>query len=543
MIASIVLGRLNGRLGTTYQQLVNQQARIVQRSKASVAASPEVVLKNGANVSKVVEDAEWNNAKSFDEMPGLRSVPILGTSWAMLPVVGAGIPITRILELYKLQFEKHGYIWRDIIPGAPPIVSTTRPEDAEKVFRTEGKFPERPGFETLKAYREKRIEQFTSAGILAGNGESWWNVRSKAQQPFLKTKNVNNYIPVLGQIAQEFIDRIRLIRQENNEMKPDFVNEMYRWALESVGVVGLNTRLGCLDPNLAPDSEAQKMISAANLSFAAVNELEYGLPLWKYFSTPKLRSLYEAQDFFTDTALKYVQQTLEVMTNRPADSDEDPSILEEFFIRGMSLKDATGMVIDMLMAGIDTTSHTTSFLLYFLATNPEKQEKLRKEILSVLGPKGTQVITPSDLNELHYLKACIKESLRLRPAAVGNARIIDKELVLSGYRVPKGTLVVLLHQLMAQMDEYFSNAKEFKPERWIKGDPEESHHHKYVVLPFGFGTRMCIGRRLAELEMWQLTTKILQNFKVEYHYEDIGCLSRIVNAPDQPLRFKFIDLN
>jgi hypothetical protein len=75
------------------------------------------------------------------------------------------------------------------------------------VFRTEGKFPERPGFETLKAYREKRIEQFTSAGILAGNGESWWTVRSKAQQPFLKTKNVNNYIPVLGQIAQEFIDR------------------------------------------------------------------------------------------------------------------------------------------------------------------------------------------------------------------------------------------------------------------------------------------------------------------------------------------------
>jgi hypothetical protein len=45
-------------------------------------------LKNGANASKVVEDAEWNNAKSFDEMPGLRSVPILGTSWAMLPVVG-----------------------------------------------------------------------------------------------------------------------------------------------------------------------------------------------------------------------------------------------------------------------------------------------------------------------------------------------------------------------------------------------------------------------------------------------------------------------
>lgn len=79
-----------------------------------------------------------------------------------------------------------------------------------RVFRTEGKFPERPGFETLKAYREKRVEHFTSAGILADNGESWWNIRSKAQQPFLKTKSINNYIPILGQIAQEFIDRLIL---------------------------------------------------------------------------------------------------------------------------------------------------------------------------------------------------------------------------------------------------------------------------------------------------------------------------------------------
>lgn len=70
------------------------------------------------------------------------------------------------------------------------------------------------------------------------------------------------------------------------------------------------------------------------------------------------------------------------------------------------------------------------------------------------------------------------------------------------------SLVVFLHQLMALMDEYFPNAQAFVPERWIKGDPLESHHHKYVVLPFGFGTRMCIGRRLAELEMWQLTTKV-----------------------------------
>ena len=71
------------------------------------------------------------------------------------------------------------------------------------------------------------------------------------------------------------------------------------------------------------------------------------------------------------------------------------------------------------------------------------------------------------------------------------------------------TLAVLIHQLIGQSDEYFPNAKTFLPERWIRGDPQESHHHPYALLPFGFGLRMCLGRRLAELEMWQLTITVI----------------------------------
>ena len=77
----------------------------------------------------------------------------------------------------------------------------------------------------------------------------------------------------------------------------------------------------------------------------------------------------------------------------------------------MSPQDAVELVINMLMAGIDTTSNSTSFLLYLLAKNPEKQEILRKEVLSVVGPRGAPV-TVAALNELRYLKACVKESLR-----------------------------------------------------------------------------------------------------------------------------------
>jgi len=66
---------------------------------------------------------------------------------------------------------------------------------------------------------------------------------------------------------------------------------------------------------------------------------------------------------------------------------------------------------------------------------------------------------------------------------------------------------------MGELEEYFPKPSEFLPERWIKGDPLESHHHPFTLLPFGFGTRMCVGRRLAEMEMWQFTTKVLINLK------------------------------
>ena len=68
----------------------------------------------------------------------------------------------------------------------------------------------------------------------------------------------------------------------------------------AVVVVGLNNRLGCLEPNLTPHSEAQKMINAVNNSFIAINKMEFGIPIWKYFMTPAMRKLFEAQDFFTE---------------------------------------------------------------------------------------------------------------------------------------------------------------------------------------------------------------------------------------------------
>ena len=73
---------------------------------------------------------------------------------------------------------------------------------------------------------------------------------------------------------------------------------------------------------------------------------------------------------------------------------------------------------------------------------------------------------------------------------------------------------------MCLQDEFYPKSLEYIPERWIKGHEMESKAHPYVMLPFGFGPRMCIGRRLAEMEMWQLTAKVLQilQMKSQQHW-------------------------
>lgn len=66
---------------------------------------------------------------------------------------------------------------------------------------------------------------------------------------------------------------------------------------------------------------------------------------------------------FISTAVKYIHRAMENMKKRPVDSEEDPSILEQFFQRGMTPKDAIVMVVDLLMTGIDTVHNNKNITL------------------------------------------------------------------------------------------------------------------------------------------------------------------------------------
>ncbi|ELU08502.1 hypothetical protein CAPTEDRAFT_30137, partial [Capitella teleta] len=83
------------------------------------------------------------------------------------------------------------------------------------------------------------------------------------------------------------------------------------------------------------------------------------------------------------------------------------------------------------------TSPTVASQLYCLATNPEVQDKVYEEVLRVVGIK-TKEITSGHLEELSYLKSCIKEGFRFFPIGTEISRIVPTDITIGGYQIPKG---------------------------------------------------------------------------------------------------------
>jgi len=70
------------------------------------------------------------------------------------------------------------------------------------------------------------------------------------------------------------------------------------------------------------------------------------------------------------------------------------------------------------------------------------------------------------------------------------------------------TSILMPILMLGNLEKYYPQADKFIPERWIKEDPQYNKSHPFLTMPFGFGPRMCIGRRFADLEIETLVTKV-----------------------------------
>lgn len=153
------------------------------------------------------------------------------------------------------------------------------------------------------------------------------------------------------------------------------------------------------------------------------------------------------------------------------------------------------LIMDIFVGGTDTTSSLLEWAISELLRNKSAMQKLQKEVRQFLGLKSR--ITEDDLENLHYLKAVIKETLRLHPTV---PLLIPHEssraVKMMGYDIAAGTQVIINFWAIGRDPKSWKDAEEFQPERFLNSSVDFNGQH-FEFIPFGAGRRSCPGTAFA----------------------------------------------
>jgi len=423
--------------------------------------------------------------------------------------------------------QEYGDIYKISAPGTGDMVVLFRPEHVKTMYARESRIPNIPGFDFVEHVRSNAMkDRYVITGLI-NNNEDWYQVRHKVQQDMMRPKSALYYITELEEIAVELTMKIeKLISSTEGVLEPQKVLQEY--ALEAVGCVFMGARLG----TMTGLKDGQRLIEISDQAAALVWKLFF-MPQWILPYLPDFKKFISLQGEAFDICKKYIDRAIANI------KETDDSLLAKL-VRSCGKDSQIPLImgVDSLQVGIDTTGSTATFLLYHLADNPDKQEKLYQEICDVIGPDGN--ITEASLAKMKYLKACQTESQRMLPAAFGTSRRIQEDIVLGGYEIPKGTTLVRVGSVSSNDAANFENPDKFVPERWLRNSEERHSADSFANIPFGHGARSCIGRRFAQLELYVMMAKIVQKFRLEYKGDKIGCKTALISVPDKPVIIKFL---
>ncbi|KOM29228.1 hypothetical protein LR48_Vigan641s001600 [Vigna angularis] len=188
-------------------------------------------------------------------------------------------------------------------------------------------------------------------------------------------------------------------------------------------------------------------------------------------------------------------------------------------VLNISDKDLNIFILELFLAGSETTSSTIEWAMTQLLRNPECLEKLKSELDQVVGRE--REVEESDIDNLPYLQAVIKETLRLHPPIpmlVPRKAIKDTEFM--GYDIPKDTQVLVNAWAIGRDPDVWEQPFDFKPQRFVedcKNIDYKGHH--FELIPFGGGRRMCAGVPLAHRILHLVLGSLLHRFdwKLQNH--------------------------
>ena len=190
----------------------------------------------------------------------------------------------------------------------------------------------------------------------------------------------------------------------------------------------------------------------------------------------------------------------------------------------------------LFVAGHDTTSATMAWFWHVLSQHPEVESRATREVDAALGGRAP---TLEDLPNLRYLEMVVKESMRLYPASsflFGREAVHDIEL--GGYTLRRGSWIFISPFVVHRDRNYFSDPEEFDPLRF---SPERlSAIPPYAYIPFGGGSRICIGNVFAIMEMVLVAAAVLQKFHIRLDQAAPEMELEVVLRPKGGLRMRAV---
>ena len=198
-------------------------------------------------------------------------------------------------------------------------------------------------------------------------------------------------------------------------------------------------------------------------------------------------------------------------------------------------------LLNILLAGRDTTAGLLGWTFYMLARHPESYRKLRSIILASFGTyNDPQDITFANLKACTHLQHVLNETLRLFATVPLNSRRATKDTTLPRGGGPDGSSPIyirkgqevnyLVHVMHRRKDIWGSDAHEFRPERW------EGKRVGWEFLPFNGGPRICLGQQFALTEAGYVITRMLQRFEACESMEEDNVVRHQYSLTTSPLR-------
>ena len=400
---------------------------------------------------------------------------------------------------------KYGPVVRYLFPLGLERLSITDDEAIKEVTV-------RDSYNYVKPSRvQKWMASILGRGVLLVDGSEHVKQR-KALTPGFSTSSIRTLAPVFwrkGLLMAGLIQQTYFTHATNATAPVEMLDWMNRATLDVICDAGFGYTMNSLENPATPLRRAYASVFAFDLWSRIVQVLLAQSQIFRFIPSKMNRDIKAAGNIIRSTASDIVNQKL----NR-ASKDDEHDILSLVVNANKLLKDGDedqltftnirDQVMTFLGAGHDTTATGVVWTLHLLSKHQDMQDRLRREIQSVLPSLADFWTDPGsvpkfDVDQLPYLNNVCRESLRYIPPIPSTIRETLCDTHLGGYAVPKGTILYIMANAINRQEHYWGpDPDRFDPDRW---DKLPDTYTTNAFMTFLHGPRSCIGRKFAEMEM------------------------------------------